>query len=83
MTPSVVVAGRPRLNRAAPDAYSALLRLAEESAAFAAAAGVAPVTLQLVKIRASQMNGWVAISINAFNRVSILSDFPVHGDRAV
>jgi hypothetical protein len=46
MTPSAVAAGRPRLNWAAPDAYSALLRLAEESAAFAAAAGVAPESMR-------------------------------------
>ena len=154
MSPSLV-STHPFLNRAAPEAYAALLRLADKSAAFAASVGVAPTTLELVKIRASQINGcafclrmhvreavalgessdrlavvaawretgyfsaaeraalaiaehttsigarvgggedtsalngeqiaaveWVAIAINAFNRVSILSGFPVHPDGA-
>jgi len=155
MTQSVVSA-RPFLNRAAPEVYASLLRLADESAAFAASVGVAPTTLELVKIRASQINGcafclrmhvreavalgessdrlavvaawretgyfsaaeraalaiaerttsigsrlggleddtsalnaeqiaaveWAAIAINAFNRVSILSGFPVHAGGA-
>jgi len=155
VSPSTTVT-RPLLNRAAPAAYKALLLLAEESAAFAASVGILPITLELVKIRASQINGcpfclrmhtreavalgensdrlavvaawrdtgyfsaqeragliiaerttligdrlgrgdedtsvltaeqaaaveWVAITINAFNRVSILSEFAVHGDGA-
>jgi len=153
MNPSSLIAVPP-LNRAAPFAYKALLLLAEETAEFAISVGLSPTTLELVKIRASQINGcayclrmhvreavalgevsdrlavvaawrdteyfsaeeraalviaerttligdragrvdedvsaltagqvaaaeWTAITINAFNRLSILSGFPVRGD---
>ena len=155
MNPSSVTAVPP-LNRAAPFAYKALLLLAEEAAEYARSVGLAPTTLELAKIRASQINGcayclrmhireaialgevsdrlavvaawrdteyfsaeeraalviaerttliadrasqveedltaltagqiaaveWIAITINAFNRLSILSAYPVRGDGA-
>jgi len=155
VNPSSVTAVPP-LNRAAPFAYKALLLLAEEAAEYARSVGLAPTTLELAKIRASQINGcayclrmhvreaialgevsdrlavvaawrdteyfsaeeraalviaerttliadrasqveedltaltagqiaaveWIAITINAFNRLSILSAYPVRGDGA-
>jgi AhpD family alkylhydroperoxidase len=155
VNPSSVTAVPP-LNRAAPFAYKALLLLAEEAAEYARSVGLAPTTLELVKIRASQINGcayclrmhvreavalgevsdrlavvaawrdteyfsaeeraalviaerttliadrasqdeedltaltagqiaaaeWIAITINAFNRLSILSAYPVRGGGA-
>lgn len=45
------------LNRAAPAAYKALLLLSNEAATFAASVGLNPRTIELVKIRSSQING--------------------------
>jgi AhpD family alkylhydroperoxidase len=46
-----------RLNQAVPAAYKTLLTLSEDSAAAAAAAGLDPLLVELVKVRCSQING--------------------------
>lgn len=45
------------LNRAVPAAYDALIAFSDAATAAAVAAGVTPIALELVKIRASQING--------------------------
>ncbi|MBJ2121476.1 carboxymuconolactone decarboxylase family protein [Arthrobacter sp. MSA 4-2] len=46
-----------RINSLAPSAYDALLVLSQESEEFAERAGLSPGVAELVKIRASQING--------------------------
>jgi len=46
-----------RLNQAVPAAYKTLLTLSDDSAAAAAAAGLDPLLVELVKVRCSQING--------------------------
>lgn len=48
---------RNPLNTAVPEAYRTLIALGEHADAAALAAGVDPLTLELVRLRASQLNG--------------------------
>lgn len=48
---------RTALNTAVPTAYESLRTMSEQAAAAALDAGVAPLTIELVRIRASQLNG--------------------------
>ncbi len=48
---------RTMLKKAAPDAYKTTILLSEQADAAALDAGVAPLTLELVRIRVSQLNG--------------------------
>jgi AhpD family alkylhydroperoxidase len=48
---------RPALNTALPDAYKSVLTLSEQCDKAAADAGISPLTVELLRIRASQING--------------------------
>lgn len=48
---------RPMLNTAVPEAYKTTITLSGQAEQAAIDAGVAPLTLELVRIRASQLNG--------------------------
>lgn len=48
---------RPMLNKAVPDAYKTTITLSEEAEKAALEAGVEPLAIELVRIRASQLNG--------------------------
>ncbi|OAN39683.1 carboxymuconolactone decarboxylase family protein [Mycolicibacterium iranicum] len=48
---------RPMLNKAVPDAYTTTIALSEQAGKAALDAGVEPLAIELVRIRASQING--------------------------
>jgi AhpD family alkylhydroperoxidase len=48
---------RPALNTALPDAYKSVLTLSEQCDKAAVDAGISPLTVELLRIRASQING--------------------------
>ncbi|MCZ0726678.1 carboxymuconolactone decarboxylase family protein [Mycolicibacterium iranicum] len=48
---------RPLLNKAVPDAYKTTIALSEQAEKAALDAGVEPLAIELVRIRASQING--------------------------
>lgn len=48
---------RPMLNKAVPDAYKTTIALSEQAEKAALDAGVEPLAIELVRIRASQING--------------------------
>ncbi|MDG4664883.1 carboxymuconolactone decarboxylase family protein [Mycobacterium sp. 236(2023)] len=48
---------RPMLNKAVPEAYKTTATLSQQAENAALEAGIAPLTLELVRIRASQING--------------------------
>ncbi len=48
---------RPNLGKLDPASYQALLKLSQTADASALEAGIAPLTIELVKIRTSQLNG--------------------------
>ncbi len=48
---------RPMLNKAVPDAYKTTIALSEQAEKAALEAGVEPEAIELVRIRASQING--------------------------
>ncbi|PRC61102.1 alkylhydroperoxidase, partial [Mycobacterium sp. ITM-2017-0098] len=51
------MSARTKLSSAAPDAYKTTLALSEQAERAALEAGIDPLTVELVRIRASQLNG--------------------------
>jgi len=51
------MSSRPALNTALPEAYKSVITLNEQCEKAAADAGVSPLAVELVRIRASQING--------------------------
>ena len=51
------MSARPKLNSAVPEAYKTTLALSEQAEKAALEAGVEPLTVELVRIRTSQING--------------------------
>lgn len=51
------MSSRPALNTALPDAYKSVITLNDQCEKAAADAGISPLAVELVRIRASQING--------------------------
>lgn len=51
------MSNRPPLNAALPEAYKSVLTLSQQCDDAAAEAGIGPLTIELVRIRSSQLNG--------------------------